>query len=318
MPRVATTSTSRSQKLADGKVPPSPPLRVRCPESSCPWSFRTQTDLRRHMPRHMSAEEREKQMYKCPHPGCTHQSLQKSNLQTHFNSKHSGLKPHVCKKCTYCASDPSSLHRHMVAIHKYVSGTTPRKRRSIAPSSSIPAFGEPILPVSPSSDYSDYTSDAWSAGASPSPSSSAYSHFSPSPPSSSSSDEELFAFISSPPSLPTSPTGPNGWMWDAHFEEAFFPTCEKSSVVEFTPSPEPALQYPAQGIDFLAAGHDAATFLPTCFDIEQQQEPLFGDSLLFFQPPPAASYELETFSSCGFKDVVSPNAFVGEWNGALY
>ncbi|KAJ7789957.1 hypothetical protein B0H14DRAFT_3571582 [Mycena olivaceomarginata] len=211
MPRVATTSTSRSQKLADGKVPPSPPLRVR-----------------RHMPRHMSAEEREKQMYKCPHPGCTHQSLQKSNLQTHFNSKQClWLKPHVCKKCTYCASDPSSLHRHMVAIHKYVSGTTPRKRRSIAPSSSIPAFGEPILPVSPSSDYSDYTSDAWSAGASPSPSSSAYSHFSPSPPSSSSSDEELFAFISSPPSLPTSPTGPNGWIWDAHFEEAFFPTCEK-------------------------------------------------------------------------------------------
>ncbi|KAJ7358155.1 hypothetical protein DFH08DRAFT_953343 [Mycena albidolilacea] len=155
------------------------------------------------------------------------------------------------------------LHRHMVAVHEYVSGTAPHKRRSAARPSSLPAVDEPNLPVSPSSDYSDYTTDCWSTeGASPSPSSSTYSHFSLSPTSSSScSDEDLFAFIPSPPptdfSLPASPTSSNGWMWDAHFEAAFFPpTCEKSPIIECTPSPGLALQYPAQGMDFFAIGCD--------------------------------------------------------------
>ncbi|KAJ7893369.1 hypothetical protein B0H14DRAFT_3671857 [Mycena olivaceomarginata] len=123
----------------------------------------------------MSSEEREKQTYKCPQPGCTHQSLQKSNLTTHFNAKHSGLKPHVCKKCTYCAADPACLYRHMVALHNYAPGT------------------EPALPSSPSSDYSDLSTDTWTRSAAPSPSSATYSHPLSSPSHSSASPDELFS-----------------------------------------------------------------------------------------------------------------------------
>ncbi|KAJ7830350.1 hypothetical protein B0H14DRAFT_3715691 [Mycena olivaceomarginata] len=318
MSRVATTSTSRSHKLADDKMPPSPPRRVRCPESSCPWSFKNQTDLSRHMPRHMSPEEREKQMYKCPQPGCTHRSLQKSNLQTHYNAKHSDLKPHVCKKCAYCAADPSCLHRHMVAVHQYIPGTTPRKCRSAA--SLIPAADVSTVPVSTSSDYSDYTFDSWSTGkASSSSPSFPYSHFSS---SSSSSDEDVFAFLPSPsPSTDFSlPASPNSWIWDAHFEEAFFPTltCETSPIIELTPSLEQVvIHYPAEGIDFFTVRCDNS------FHIEQHRQPLFDDSLVFFLPPPIASmaYGLETFSSCGLEDVIvspAPAVFVSEWNGALH
>ncbi|KAJ7364546.1 hypothetical protein DFH08DRAFT_950115 [Mycena albidolilacea] len=284
MPRVATTSTSRSHKLADGKMPPSPPRRVRCPESSCPWSFKNQTDLSRHMPRHMSPEERKKQMYKCPQPGCTHRSLQKSNLQTHYNAKHSGLKPHVCKKCAYCVADPSCLHKDMVAVHQYIPGTTPRKCRSAA--SLIPA-----------ADASTVPSLVLLA-------------------------LDLFAFLPSPsPSTDFSlPASPNSWIWNTHFEEAFFPTltCETSPVIELTPSLEQvAIHYPAEGIDFFMVGCDNS------FHVEQHQQPLFDDSLVFFLPPPMAStaYGLETFSSCGLEDVIvspAPAVFVSEWNGALH
>ncbi|KAJ7611980.1 hypothetical protein DFH06DRAFT_1345171 [Mycena polygramma] len=65
MPRVATFA-SRSHKLNGptyGRTPPSPPLKVLCPEPGCAWSFRSQGDLERHLPQHMSPEEREKLMH---------------------------------------------------------------------------------------------------------------------------------------------------------------------------------------------------------------------------------------------------------------
>ncbi|KAJ7314302.1 hypothetical protein DFH08DRAFT_973039 [Mycena albidolilacea] len=260
MSRVAATTSFRSRRsVYGGKTPPNPPLHVRCPESSCLWSFKNQTDLRCHMPRHMSSEEREKQTYKCPQPGCSHQSLQKSNLTTHFNAKHSGLKPHVCKKCTYCVADPACLYRHIVALHNYAPGTVPRKGRSSMHSDSIQ---EPALPSSLNSDYSDLTTDAWTRSAAPSPSSATYSHPLPSPSHSSASPDKLFSAY--PPSilfpcaaefsvLPASPTSPSGWLWDNHFEAMFFPVCEKSPIVECTPSPGPSKQYPAEGIEFFDA-----------------------------------------------------------------
>ncbi|KAF8212615.1 hypothetical protein K438DRAFT_2009971 [Mycena galopus ATCC 62051] len=346
MPRVATTSTSRSHKLAEGgKTPPNPPLRLRCPQDDCPWSFRTQTDLKRHLPRHMSHEEREKQydlfiaarvssltiflrMYKCPQPGCSHKSLQKSNLETHYVSKHTGIKPHVCKQCTYCASDPSCLHRHMRAVHAYVSGTAPRKKRSDEYSATVPAVAEPTTAGSSAADYSEFIADSWTGASSPS--SSTYSPFSPAPgtfsdeefasdneilypnfPSSSSSSTDFF--------LPASPTGSSEWMWEEAFEAPLFPPCEKSSVanivLETRPTAAPVIQYPAEGIDFFAGGLDTTVLTG---DVQQQQP--CDESLLFTLPSlyDPASYALDAFSSCGFQEgMCIPTAFVGEWNGAL-
>ncbi|KAF8161942.1 hypothetical protein K438DRAFT_1985461 [Mycena galopus ATCC 62051] len=329
MPRVATNSTSRSHKLAEGgKTPPSPPLRLRCPQDDCPWSFRTQTDLRRHLPRHMSPEEREKQMYKCPQPGCSHKSLQKSNLETHYVSKHTGIKPHVCKECTYCASDPSCLHRHMRAVHAYVSGTAPRKKRSDEYSTVVSAVAEPTTPASSGSDYSESIADSWSGASSPS--SSTYPPFSPA--SGTFSDEEFASgngilypnFPSSSSSstdffLPASPTGSSEWMWDEGFEAALFPLCDKSSVaniiLETRPTAAPVIQYPAEGINFFAVGLDT-----TVFSGDVHQQPLCDESHLLALPAlyDPASYALETFASCGFQEGMGiPSAFVGEWDGAL-
>jgi hypothetical protein len=102
----------------------------------------------------------------------------------------SGLKPHVCKKCTYCAADPACLYRHMVALHNYAPGTVPRKGRLSTHSDSIQ---EPALPSSPSSDYSDLSTDTWTRSAAPSPSLATYSHPLSSPSHSSASPDELFS-----------------------------------------------------------------------------------------------------------------------------
>ncbi|KAF7362810.1 hypothetical protein MVEN_00630800 [Mycena venus] len=355
MPRVATTPISRNRRLPTqgGRIPPSPPLNVRCPQPNCPWSFKTQTDLKRHhKSRHMSPEEREKQMYKCPMQGCTHKSLQKSNLETHYNAKHSGLKPHVCKQCTYCAADPSCLHRHMRAVHGYVSGTAPRKskRRSAAPSPSpsiTPALSQPIIPASSSpdycSDYSEFAMSSWDGAVSPTDS--AFSSFPVSSPSSTSSSDEPFAFYSTPPPAPTPPlsplrsflphppppdapllASPTTWDWDAEFEAAFFPspTPEKSLAVAVVASP-PAMQHPGEGIDFffnapaVECSDNTATsaFLlpPAPFDFGVPKD----DGLMFFPPP--ASFPLESSPFCvedfGFDLDFAPVAvaFEGEWTG---
>ncbi|KAJ7171313.1 hypothetical protein C8R46DRAFT_1262629 [Mycena filopes] len=133
MPRVATTSSTRAQNRVlptCGKPAPSPPLKHRCTEPGCPWSFNRISDLNRHARRHVSGAERESQMIPCP--ACDRKFLQKSNMETHFVGQHTGLKPHFCTQCTYSSADPSSLHRHMCANHGYVPGMAPRKKRSAA------------------------------------------------------------------------------------------------------------------------------------------------------------------------------------------
>ncbi|KAF7345280.1 Transcriptional repressor CTCF-like [Mycena sanguinolenta] len=311
MPRVATTLTSRSHEPTHvGKSTSQPATEASIPQNGCPWSFRTKTDLRRHLPRHMAPEEREKQygffsallslstncrrMYKCSHPGCTHKSLQKSNVDTHFISKHTGLKPHVCKHCPYSTSDPACLHRHMRSIHAYVSGTAPHRRKSNA-ASAIPGRSIPTSP-GPSSDYSDLSSAA------PSPFSFEYPNSSPSPmasPSNSSpSLEEPFpynassvpdvlygAHASAPPapsdySLSTSPTTSADWMWDQTFEAALFSHDDAKNFATSTSGECPlAMQFPAEGIDFLGVGRD----VPLSSEPEPQQQ----DVSCPFVPPPS-------------------------------
>ncbi|KAJ7093502.1 hypothetical protein C8R44DRAFT_890725 [Mycena epipterygia] len=104
--------------------PPFPPRHVRCPEPGCPWGYHRSNDLKRHSLAHMSSEEKAAAMFVCKEPNCKHMTLQKSNMETHYNAKYSGLKPHICNQCAYCAADPSSLHHHKRAVHR--SGPPPQ------------------------------------------------------------------------------------------------------------------------------------------------------------------------------------------------
>ncbi|KAJ6493432.1 hypothetical protein C8R45DRAFT_1136652 [Mycena sanguinolenta] len=342
MPRVATTSTSLSQKPAKGgKVPPNPPLSLLCPQTGCPWSFSKTTDLRRHLPRHMSPEEREKRMYKCPDPGCTYKTLQKSNLQTHYNSVHTGLKPLVCKQCEYRASDPSTLHRHMRSMHAYVPGTAARRTKASA-SVSATWIAEPI-PASPESD-SSFNSWSASSSSSHSPSSSTHSDFPPTPTlpvaSTSSRPEEVFVYntpfavtdalhasataalaaaSTSSADLSLVPVSPE-WTWDqsqSACDAAAFHPCDAQDfcvdagvgIASATAGAEyPPAQYPAEGIDFFLTGMELS---------EQQQQ--YDPECMFVPPllydPVSASY-LSAFDF-GFQHHMAfempATPFVREW-----
>ncbi|KAJ7186450.1 hypothetical protein C8R46DRAFT_1273037 [Mycena filopes] len=236
MPRVA-QSTTRSHNLpTGGKLPPSPPLKFRCPEAGCPWSYSGSGDLNRHLPRHMSPEERESKMFKCPHTGCPRKFLQKSNMKTHYTSQHTGLKPHFCTECAYSSADPSCLHRHMRNLHAYVPGTQPRRKRS-STMLSLALFDAP----SPDSSSSSASGSAWSVASSPAVSSTS--------PASSTYDAELlyspstsaYSPTSSMDSLPVSPDA-SAWAWDPSFEAACF-------AITASPSLEPQLLYPGEVFD---------------------------------------------------------------------
>ncbi|KAJ6618286.1 hypothetical protein B0H10DRAFT_1255279 [Mycena sp. CBHHK59/15] len=90
---------------------------------TCGRKFRRVTDLPRHMLIH--AKNKEEFMFTCPVEGCTHQTLQRSNLATHIRT-HTRAKPHKCpeyfpngQKCDFATADPSSLHRHRKRKHGY-------------------------------------------------------------------------------------------------------------------------------------------------------------------------------------------------------
>ncbi|KAJ7024669.1 hypothetical protein C8F04DRAFT_153845 [Mycena alexandri] len=288
MPRVATTSSARSCQLpTGGKIPPSPALKFRCPAKGCLWSYSRRSDLKRHLPIHMSPEERENRMYKCPEASCNKKFLQKSNMITHHTARHTGLRPYICTQCSYCTADPSCLHRHMCDIHAYVPGSEPRKKQSAA--TVLFSMIEPVLPASPSSEYSDsWNSEPFSTAA-------------PSSPSISYDEQSAFYSLpttpdyvlhSDPPSPasscdsspPASPTTPQGWMWDPTFEAACSVMDDECSIVESSASLAPLTHYPAEGITFFDTGCDASLF----FNVEQSP---CNDSLL---PPffPTSAYDL--------------------------
>ncbi|KAF7350581.1 C2h2 finger domain [Mycena sanguinolenta] len=323
MPRVPTTpTTSRPPKPAEGgKVPPNPPLSLLCPKNGCPWSFRTKTDLRRHLPRHMSPEDREKRMHRCPDPGCSHKSLQKSNVDTHYRSKHSGLKPLACKDCEFRASDPSTFHRHMRSMHAYVSGTAPRRTKaSGASGASAIRIPEPqsSLPVPPASNSSF---GSWSGpSSSSSPSSSTYSDFPPTPPlpvaSTSSRPEEVFVYntpfavtglyanpaaytgstssaapTSSPlvnqfPCLPASHGTISSAEWQAAFEAAALLPCDAQDFcIDATAAgvEYPSTQYPAEGINSLLDGMGARWDADTAVAAAYEQQ--YEQACMVVPPP---------------------------------
>ncbi|KAJ7475046.1 hypothetical protein FB451DRAFT_1174448 [Mycena latifolia] len=162
MPRGARTPASRSHNMpTGGKAPPFPPLPNRCPEAGCPWSFARKGCLKRHSRKHMSSEEREEHMIHCAEPGCTHKTLQRSNMNTHYIAKHTGLKPHIRTECTYCAADPSCLYRHILALHpgseREMNVPRSRKAKQSVPSATFPELASPAA----SPLYPDVTSSAW-------------------------------------------------------------------------------------------------------------------------------------------------------------
>ncbi|KAK7057961.1 hypothetical protein R3P38DRAFT_2843856 [Favolaschia claudopus] len=127
MPRIPTQTAASLRKRSKSTT-----AKHKCQHEGCDWSYKNPTDLSRHTARHLSPEEREKLMHHCPFPGCTHKSLQKSNMKTHYTSKHTTEKPYACNQCDFSTSDPSCYHRHMCGQHGYVPGTEPRKRKSSA------------------------------------------------------------------------------------------------------------------------------------------------------------------------------------------
>ncbi|KAJ7087947.1 hypothetical protein B0H15DRAFT_801020 [Mycena belliarum] len=250
MPRVARTLSSRSHKLpTGGKTPPSPPLHIRCTQPGCPWSFAKQYDLKRHLPQHMSPEDKAALMMHCTEPGCTYKTLQQSNMKTHMNAKHTGEKPHKCTVCPYASADPSSLYRHMLTIHPEDSGKESRSRPRKASASSTRSSAA----SSPGSDSLDGSSSAWNT---PSPASSTDSL--PYPlqyPSSPSADELIAQFFPTPPStassgdLPYDPAYPPSppsdsslspdafFSWSAGSSTPVGPSTPNSDVMWSTPSP---------------------------------------------------------------------------------
>ncbi|KAJ7290181.1 hypothetical protein C8J57DRAFT_1458824 [Mycena rebaudengoi] len=95
----------------------------------CGAFMKRNTDLPRHMLIH--SKDKESLMFTCPIDGCTHQTLQRSNLATHIRT-HTRAKPHKCPdtypdgiKCDFSTADPSSLHRHRKRKHGYKSRARP-------------------------------------------------------------------------------------------------------------------------------------------------------------------------------------------------
>ncbi|KAJ7843479.1 hypothetical protein B0H13DRAFT_1909351 [Mycena leptocephala] len=240
-------------------------------------------------------------------------------METHYIAKHTGLKPHICKKCVYCAADPSTLHRHMRAKHAYIPGTEPRMKRSTARSSTIPVILEPTFPASPSadSDYSEASSESWSTYTSPASSMDS--------PSFSTASDDQFAPTHLPNSgrpllsrcvfcifilryLPILPADLEAWGWDADFEAAVMRDQSTCVIVEPTPDLGLAILYPAHDITFFDGGCNPA-FFSTSF--ETQQSLSYDTSLLFL--PHVYDPTLYPFeSSVGVNSV-----FEGEWTDVV-
>ncbi|KAL5501048.1 hypothetical protein ACEPAH_9435 [Sanghuangporus vaninii] len=85
--------------------------------TKCGKGFRRRSDCNRHALIHDPDAER----FHCSFPGCTHTSLQKSNLKTHYISKHLQLRHHQCNfnGCTKSYSDASALIRHEKLTHGF-------------------------------------------------------------------------------------------------------------------------------------------------------------------------------------------------------
>ncbi|KAJ7486338.1 hypothetical protein B0H11DRAFT_2015741 [Mycena galericulata] len=335
-----------------GKQPPFPPRRYRCSEEGCPWSYHRKSDLERHRPKHMSEEEKRSYMIICPEPNCTHATLQKSNIITHYNSRHTGLKPYLCDECSYCASDPSCMYHHRRALHGYVPG---RKLRALKRESSSDdlldvrtSFSDdagqstaPAYPQSTSSCDADWapsppaTSTSFDSFPSPSESSSPTFGSATSPVGGCSTPESAYATYS-PASSPgaaspsasassfesPSPTDVTPWPWfwtptPAGYE-SMFGSCD-SDMVAATARPGPPMLYPAERTMHFSAQ-------------EQEQEQMLLTEILAYlaEPPlhapapmpmpifyPSCTTDAYGFPALFVAQLENVRPFEGEWHGVI-
>ncbi|KAF9267222.1 hypothetical protein L218DRAFT_725083 [Marasmius fiardii PR-910] len=105
-------------------TPSSNPAGSQCPD--CGFIPVRRSDMARHKKIH--SENKEELLHRCPWPGCTVASLQKSNINTHYNT-HTRKKTKCCPDCTFRTVDPGSLTRHRKSLHDYV--PKPRNRVNV-------------------------------------------------------------------------------------------------------------------------------------------------------------------------------------------
>ncbi|EIW83864.1 hypothetical protein CONPUDRAFT_88270 [Coniophora puteana RWD-64-598 SS2] len=85
----------------------------KCP--TCGANVSRATDLSRHMLIH--SPHRREMMHQCPWKGCGYATLQKANLNTHINTKHTHAKRFPCQVCPKTFNDQSAAIRHRRGIH---------------------------------------------------------------------------------------------------------------------------------------------------------------------------------------------------------
>ncbi|KAI0329041.1 hypothetical protein GY45DRAFT_930718 [Cubamyces sp. BRFM 1775] len=103
-----------------------------------------QHDMHRHMKVH--APNKDELMHRCAYHGCTHASIEKSNVITHYLSAHTDLRPYTCPDtvegpfgtrlpCPFTTSVPACLTRHRKTLHNYQPKMQPA---SYTPLASLP------------------------------------------------------------------------------------------------------------------------------------------------------------------------------------
>ncbi|KAK7042559.1 hypothetical protein R3P38DRAFT_2768096 [Favolaschia claudopus] len=270
MPRVPSASSFParvSNSSVNGRTPPNPPLQFRCPHDGCRWSYNNKTDLTRHTPLHLSLEEREKLMILCTFPGCTHKCLQRSNMRTHYTTKHTTDKPHACPKCPYSTGDPACLTRHK---RRCAAGgrvkNAPRKNKAASGELQVVLDFHSLLSMDTESLANG--SDSGSSSASSSASASSSFPYSPSPSTPPAYEAYSPDFVPAPLGLGPSPdldysllapsTGAGNCLWNP----CAFP---------IPPASTGLTQGPAMGNDILAGGSSPSLYLaPSWFDPASQ------------------------------------------------
>ncbi|KDQ51799.1 hypothetical protein JAAARDRAFT_210924 [Jaapia argillacea MUCL 33604] len=119
----------------------------------CGKTIRRAADMPRHMKIHATNQD-ELKLY-CPE--CNKGFLQKSNLNTHIDAKHSKIRSKKCPEsgCPFATSDPGSLTRHRKRMHGY----EPKARRKATNSSSTSTLITTRPPPSSTSSPAESNSD---------------------------------------------------------------------------------------------------------------------------------------------------------------